>query len=885
LKKISYREHLLHQITNRIRRSLELSEILNTAVEEIQAFLGVDRVKVYRFDADGCGEVIAESIATGNLPSLLNLRFPATDVPPQAREMFVKVRQRVIVDVAAQRKTLQRLDAFDTGENLPVQDIRHATVDPCHIRYLTTMGVISSMVMPILHQRHLWGLLAIHHATSRQYTERELEIIQLLVDQLSIAIAQSNLLSQARQQAEFEAAINRVSHLLHSPMRLANIRQGVLESAVEALNGSGGRLYIMAEPTGEPAQLYTTGKQPRSAQIESHPVWQMLMCQCSLESSADRNCENSPATVPGWQPYSRHSDLSDCLFHEVYLGSRSQSCSMPRPYLISELRQTPAHATLAQEFEQTGIRSILLIPLQFHQQHVGYLSIFRDGYDVEIRWAGRQDEDTRNRMPRSSFELWQELKADQAPEWTAEEMKLAQSIGLHLYMAIVQKRVEAMIRYQASHDGLTRLPNRLLFNEQLSLSLVQAQQQDKMVGVAFLDLDRFKTINDSLGHAVGDQLLQQVASALRECLRDCDAIARWGGDEFTLLLPHLTSAEDITQLAQRILEKLSLPFHTEQQELYVTASLGIALYPYDGEDVETLLKNADAAMYRAKQLGKNNYQLYTEEMNTKAVRMLSLEADLRRAIVNQELTLHYQPQINLQTGQMVGVEALLRWYHPKLGFVSPAEFIPLAEETGLICALGNWVLQTACKQHQTWRSMGLPPIQVAINLSAQQFQQPDLINTIIQVLKSTGVDPKYLEFEITESAAMRDVNFTIAILKQLQSLGITIAIDDFGTGYSSLNAIKHFPLHILKIDRSFVQDAMQNQSDAAIAKTVVALGKGLGLNVLAEGVETQEQLDFLRSIQCDSAQGYFFSKPLPAAEISTFLRQSQPQSARSRNSI
>ncbi|WP_416672504.1 bifunctional diguanylate cyclase/phosphodiesterase [Egbenema bharatensis] len=877
MKKISYREHLLHQITNRIRQSLELSEILNTAVEEIQAFLGVDRVKVYRFDADGCGEVIAESIATGNLPSLLNLRFPAADIPPQAREMFVKVRQRVIVDVATQRKTLQQLDAFDTGENLPVQDIRHAIVDPCHVRYLTTMGVMSSVVMPILHQRHLWGLLAIHHATSRLYTERELEIIQLLVDQLSIAIAQSNLLNQARQQAEFEAAINRVSHLLHCPMKLADIRQGVLESAVEALNGSGGRLYIMAEPTGEPAQLYTTGNQPRSPQIESHPVWQMLMCQCSLDS-ADRNCGNSPA-VPNWQPYSRH--LSERLFHEVYPGSRSQSCSIPGAYLISELRQTPAYATLSQEFEQTGIRSILLIPLQFHQQHVGYLSIFRDGYDIEIHWAGRQDKDTRNRMPRSSFELWRELKVDQAPEWTAEEMKLAQSIGLHLYMAIVQKRVEAMIRYQASHDGLTRLPNRLLFNEQLSLALVQAQQQDEMLGVAFLDLDRFKTINDSLGHAVGDQLLQQVASALRECLRDYDAIARWGGDEFTLLLPHLTSAEDITQLAQQILERLSLPFHTEQQELYVTASLGIALYPYDGEDVETLLKNADAAMYQAKQLGKNNYQLYTEEMNTKAVQLLSLEADLRRALSNQELTLHYQPQVNLQTGQMVGVEALLRWYHPKLGFVSPAEFIPLAEEMGLICTIGNWVLQTACEQHQAWCSMGLPPIRIAINLSAQQFQQPDLVNTIIQILNTTGVDPQYLEFELTESAAMRDVNFTIAVLKQLQSLGITIAIDDFGTGYSSLNAIKHFPLHILKIDRSFVQDAMQNQSDAAIAKTVVALGKGLGLNILAEGVETQEQLNFLRSIQCDSAQGYFFSKPLPATEIITFLRKSQKQSTRS----
>jgi diguanylate cyclase (GGDEF)-like protein len=869
LKKISYREHLLHQITNRIRQSLELPEILNTAVQEIQAFLDVDRVKVYRFDVDGSGEVIAESIEADHLPSLLNLRFPATDVPPETRELFVKARQRVIVDVVAQRKTLQQLDCPKTGKNLTVRDIRYAAVDPCHIRYLTTMGVMASLVIPILHQRHLWGLLAVHHATPRHFTERELEIIQLLVDQLSIAIAQSNLLSQARQQAEYEATINRVSHLLHCPMRSVEIRQGVLEAAVEALNGSGGRLYIIAEPTGEPAQLYTVGEQPLHPHIENSLVWQELTGYHFSMTHSD-----SRVMAQSWQDY-KHSIANRLLYDS---NGVEQVCSIPHTYTVAELRQNPAYAPLASEFEHTKIRSILMIPLQFHQQYVGYISIFRDSYDVEIFWAGRQDEDPRNHMPRSSFALWRELKADQAPEWSADEIKLAQSIGLHVYMAIVQKRVESMIRYQASHDSLTNLPNRLLFNEQLSLALIQAHQQDEMLGVAFLDLDRFKTINDSLGHAVGDQLLQQVADSLKLCLRDCDVIARWGGDEFTLLLPHLNSAEDITKIARRILDKLSLPFYAEQ-ELYVTASLGIALYPYDGEDVETLLKNADVAMYQAKQLGKNNYQLYVEEMNTKVVRQLSLESDLRRAIANQELTLHYQPQIDIQTGKIVGVEALLRWQHPQLGFISPAEFIPLAEESGLICALGHWVLQTACKQQQLWYSAGLFPVRVAINLSAQQFQQTDLVNTMIQVLEATHVKPEHLEIEITESAAMRDVNFTISILRQLQDIGVTIAIDDFGTGYSSLNAIKYFPLHILKIDRSFVHDAVQDPSDAAIAKTIVALGKGLGLNVLAEGVETQEQLDFLRSIQCDSAQGYFFSKPLPPEEIAKLLMRSGFSSA------
>lgn len=863
MKKVSYRERLLHQITNRIRQSLELPEILDTTVREIRTFLNVDRVKIYRFDRDGSGEVIAESIKQKRLPALLNLRFPAEDIPARDREMFVKARQRVIVDVASQRRTLQRLDSLQTGKHLPVRDVQYAPVELCHIRYLTNMGVMASLIIPILHQRHLWGLLAVHHATPRPFAERELEVIQLLVDQLSIAIAQSDLLTQARQQAVYESTINRVSHLLHCPLKQHEIRRGVLEAAVAALRGAGGRLYIIAEPTGEAAQLYTVGEQPLDPDIEKKFAWRDLT-GCHQPASL---C--SREILESWQQYEQSS--RDTLLRDVYSpDSRENSL---QAYNLDDFRQNPLLSPLIAAFEPTPIRSILIVPLQFHQQYVGYLSIFRNRYDMEILWAGRHDPDKRNLMPRASFTAWREVKVDQAPEWNADETKLAQSIALHLYMAIAQKRVEAMIRYQASHDALTHLPNRLLFNEQLSLALVRAEQQNEMLGVAFLDLDRFKTINDTLGHAIGDELLKQAADRLQQLMRPYDVIARWGGDEFTLLLPWLMAAEDITAIAEQILQKLTAPFHLESQELYVTASLGIALYPYDGEDAETLLKNADAAMYQAKQMGKNTFQLYAEEMNTRTLKQFALEADLRRAIVNREFTLYYQPQIDIETGRIVGLEALLRWQHPQLGFVSPAEFIPLAEETGLISTIGHWVLQTACCQHCTWRSAGLPPIPIAINLSAQQFQQTNLVNVIIQTLEMMDVEPKYLEVEITESAAMRDVAFTIATLRQLQQLGVRIAMDDFGTGYSSLNAIKHFPLHILKIDRSFVQDAVQDPSDAAIVKAVVALGKGLGLTVLAEGVETQEQLDFLRRIQCESAQGYLFSRPLPPEQIEPLLRQ------------
>ncbi|HEY9698740.1 MAG TPA: EAL domain-containing protein [Trichocoleus sp.] len=858
LRKISDREQMLHQITNRIRCSLELSEILMVAAQEIRAFLNVDRAKIYRFDADGSGEVIAESIDQERLPSLLNLRFPAEDIPHHAREMFIRARQRVVVDVFAQRKTSQRLDHPETGENLLETDIRYAPVDPCHAQYLSTMGVMASLVVPILHQRKLWGLLAVHHAEPHQFSERELQIVQLLVDQVSIAIAQSNLLTQAKKQAEHEATINQISHLLHCPLKQAEIRQRVLEAAVEAFQGSGGRLYISAEPTGEPAQLYMVGEQA-SADLEETELWRKLLgWQQSMIDDFPMN-----EMLQDWQQYEK--SLLKSAIPDL------NSTGIPHIYTLADLENHPELYPIAAAFKHTSVRSIAIVPLQFHQQFVGCLTIFRNGYDTKILWAGHHHPDDRNKMPRASFETWCEIKTNQVRAWTADEIKLAQSIGLHLYMAVTQKRVESMIRYQASHDSLTKLPNRLLFNQQLSLAIIHAQQQDEMVGVAFLDLDRFKTINDTLGHALGDQLLQQVADRLQNCLRHCDAIARWGGDEFTLLLPHLNSAEEITRISQRILDQLRVPFMLEEQELYVTASLGIALAPYDGEDAEMLLKNADAAMYQAKQQGKNTYQLYFEEMGMKVRQQLTLEGDLRRALMRGELMLYYQPQIDIRTGRIFGLEALIRWNHPDLGFISPAQFIPLAEETGLICAVGDWVLQTACSQHQIWKAAGLPPIQIAINLSAQQFQQVDLVNSIIDTLKATQVDPRYLEVEITESAAMKNVDFTILTLQHLEEIGVQIAMDDFGTGYSSLNALKHFPLHTLKIDRSFVRDAVHDVSDAAIAKAIVALGKGLGLKVLAEGVETQAQLEWLRAIECDSAQGYLFSKPVPPEAIVQML--------------
>ncbi|MEO1147447.1 MAG: EAL domain-containing protein [Cyanobacteria bacterium J06638_22] len=856
----SDRENLLHTITSRIRQSLELPEILDTATLEIRKFLRVDRVNIYQFAEDGSGEVVAESIQGDRLPSLLYLHFPAADIPSDVRQRFIQRRQRVIVDVVAQLKATQGVNDNELTNPRLRRDPHYSPVDPCHLEYLKMMGVQSSVVFPILHQENLWGLLVIHNRDPRHFSESDLQIVHLLADQISIAIAQASLLIEARHRAFQEQILNQISQLLHCPLPFGRVSQLVLEAAVEALGGTGGRLYISPASTEATAQIYVYGVQPDLEKLELHDQWDALINRVRISSQDQDDVTLEPMN---WQQQELfvHSDTVQSTTPE------NTTRVHPHFFTLEMLEENPQYQKLAAMFKQSSIRSILLIPLEFQGTFIGCLTIFRNGYDLEVRWAGKHIADARNTRPRRSFKEWLEIRQDLASVWSAEDLWLAQSIGMHVYMALMQRRVESMMRYQASHDPLTALPNRLLFAEQAALALADAYYRDEMVGVAFLDLDRFKTINDTLGHAIGDELLKQVAIRLQTCLRDGDSLARWGGDEFTLLLLHLNSAEDIGLIAKRLLAVMSEPFHLDTHEFYITASLGLALSPYDGEDVGTLLKHADAAMHQAKRQGKNTFQLYFEEINSRALEHLILERDLHRALERQEFFLRYQPQISLQTYEVVGVEALLRWCHPTLGYISPAQFIPLAEETELICSIGKWVLREACQQQQRWQRLGLPPIQIAVNLSANQFKQPDLVNQILLILEETGIDPQFLEIEITESAAMQNIESTIMTLNQLKDLGIRIAMDDFGTGYSSLNAIKHFPLDTLKIDQSFVREVCHDPSDAAIVRSIVALGQGLGLQILAEGMELKEQLRFLLTLGCDRAQGYLFSKPMSASEF------------------
>ncbi|HOQ24627.1 MAG TPA: EAL domain-containing protein [Bacillota bacterium] len=434
-----------------------------------------------------------------------------------------------------------------------------------------------------------------------------------------------------------------------------------------------------------------------------------------------------------------------------------------------------------------------------------------------------------------------------------------------------RKRAEKTIRHQAYHDLLTGLPNRALFNDRLTLSLAHAHRVSAVLAVLFLDLDRFKYVNDTFGHEVGDRLIQNIAGRLLSCVREGDTVARFGGDEFILLLPQVARGEDVAKVAKDILESFRQPFLMNDMELFITTSIGIALYPNDGDDPEKLLKNADAAQRQAKNEGGNCYRFYTPLMNKKTSEILTMENDLRRALKRDEFLVYYQPLVSVGSDQIVGMEALIRWRHPKLGMVSPGEFIPLAEETGLIVPIGEWVLKTACVQNKAWQDAGYPSLKVAVNLSARQFRQQDLVEMVRKTLQETGLDPKYLTLEITESIAMEDVDYTYRVLQELKEMGVHIALDDFGTGYSSFGYLKKFPLDTLKVDQSFIRDILSDANDAAIAQSIIVLGHNLDLNVTAEGVETKEQLSFLKEHKCDYFQGFYVSRPVPAEEFVKLL--------------
>jgi diguanylate cyclase (GGDEF)-like protein/PAS domain S-box-containing protein len=508
------------------------------------------------------------------------------------------------------------------------------------------------------------------------------------------------------------------------------------------------------------------------------------------------------------------------------------------------------------------------------------------GRTPEVLRSSRQDEAFYRRIGEAvrehgnwQGELWDRRKnGEDYPAWLSisvvkdDDGRVTHHVSVFSDITVL-KESEARLDQLAHHDPLTGLPNRLLLNARAEHALARARRNEKQMAVLFLDLDRFKYINDTLGHPAGDLLLQQVAERLRKCVRDEDTISRLGGDEFTVVLEDLDDAGAASTVARKILGALSEKAVLFGREVFVTCSIGISLYPRDGEDIVTLFKNADSALYRAKDQGRDTYQFYTEELTTLAVERLELENDLRHALEMGELRVHYQPQVNLRSGRITGMEALARWQHPRRGLLMPADFIPLAEETGLIVPLGEWVLRTACFQAKAWLDAGLSTAPVAVNLSPRQFRQKDLVERIAGTLQESGLPPDHLELEITEGLVMFNVEASVTLMGRLKDLGVRFSIDDFGTGYSSLSYLKRFPIDKIKIHQSFVQNITTDPEDAAISSAIISLTHSMKRKAIAEGVETDAQREFLLSHHCDEIQGHHFSKPAPADEIERLLRE------------
>jgi diguanylate cyclase (GGDEF)-like protein/PAS domain S-box-containing protein len=449
--------------------------------------------------------------------------------------------------------------------------------------------------------------------------------------------------------------------------------------------------------------------------------------------------------------------------------------------------------------------------------------------------------------------------------------------GQHTGAVIVVRDVSAtramaqQMLYLAEHDSLTGLPNRLLLNDRISQAIVLAQRHKRKVALLFLDLDGFKHINDSLGHLIGDKLLQSIGKRLVHCVRTTDTVSRQGGDEFVVLLSEVEHPEDVALTARRMLQAVAEPHSIDLHDLHITTSIGLSVYPDDGLDAETLIKNADTAMYQAKENGRQSYQFFKPAMNLRAVERQFIEESLRRALERQEFAVHYQPKVNLRTGKITGAEALIRWTHPTRGPVSPAQFISIAEDSGLILPIGNWVLREACKQSRLWADAGLPATTIAVNVSAMEFRQEIFLENIFSILEETGLDPRSLELELTESVLMKRADHVASVLQELRARGIQVAVDDFGTGYSSLSYLRKFPIDALKIDQSFVRQITTSPDDATIVSAIIGMGRNMNLRVIAEGVETQEDLAFLQDHLCDEAQGYYFGKPVAAQQFAHLL--------------
>ncbi len=851
-------EDFLRNVINKFHRALTLQETLQVIVGEARLFLGVDRVKIYQFAKDGSGEVIAEAVDKRALPSLLGLHFPSSDIPPHSREELGNQEKIIAVDVSYRRKKLHnfsgKIDTFDEPNS------NYLTVDDCHIQYLLAMGVLSSLTVPVIQDQKLWGIMAIHHSRPRRFTDQEWETLALLSKEVSLAITQAQLTQQVNQQQIQESLVQRLDRIIAHHGDRPEAWHSVLATVGEAMEADGGILHIAPDLTGSLARYHQWNLNFHWGELLEEPFWQELMRDYPQQKKSDPQREVQST----WE---RPKPLSSLM------PLAPINC-VPKAYTLKDLEQRPDWPGEGTPFGSENFQSFLVVPLSADQQWVGALILLRREKSFVKYWAGKRETDTRNLMPRLSFEAWEETQK-LVPTWKKKERKLAQVAGTQIYMAITQQFVTRLITQQTAYDPLTQLPNWIIFNRQLTLALLDALYEGKMVGVLVIAMDRFKRINESFGHKVGDGLLQEVTDRLNQKISQLSQynplLSRWHGDGFTILLTNINDNQEMVPLCEQLLGCFQEPFFLQGQPVYLTASIGISTAPYDGETAEALLKFAEIALTRAKCQGKNTYHFYRAQDTVPMLDRLGLESDLRQALARDEFVLYFQPQVALDTGKLVGLEALIRWQHPRLGQVSPGVFIPLAEELGVINRLGQWVLETACEAHQHFYQETGRRLRMAVNISARQLQDDKWLDSVLDCLQKTGIPPEDLELEITESLMMEDVKGTVALLHSLREEGVQVAIDDFGTGYSSLSILKQLPIHRLKIDKSFVDDLLSEGTDTAIIQYVIDLAKALNLEIVAEGIESEAQLQRLREMGCHLGQGYFLTRPLPAEAIMTYL--------------
>jgi len=623
--------------------------------------------------------------------------------------------------------------------------------------------------------------------------------------------------------------------------------------------------------TGEPSEMSHT--------LESYPKY---FAHAGVTTLASRNVESPPTLVPDALKTVPESSVEE--LKRILLVDDEQQITEGLSDLLSDdyccstagsaeealaLLQTEEFDLVLSDIRMPGLSGLKMIPRVIeHAPETAIIMISGEGTiesAIEAMRAGAFDYITK------PFDIRHVLVAvRRALEYRALRLAKARYEN-HLEELVEQRTAER--DHLAYYDSLTNLPNRELFEDRLTQALPLVERYNKQLAVLFLCVDRFKKFADTLGHAAADKLLCQVAERLKDCVREGDTIARFGGEEFSILISQIDGAEEATTLVKRLQDALRAPFELNGQEFYLTASSGIGLYPEDATTPQQLLQHAGAALYRAKLQGGNQNQFFTTDINERALKRLTLECSLRRAVERKEFAVYYQPQVKADTGEITGMEALVRWMHPELGIVSPADFIPLAEDTGLIVSIGEWVLRTACAQTKAWHDAGFPHLRIAVNLSPRQFIQKDLVAMVRQTLRETGLDANYLELELTEGSVMEDNECAIATLQELRDIGIKISIDDFGSGYSSLSRLEHLPINVLKIDQSFVRDMTNNPKSAAIMTAIITLAHNLDLKVVAEGVEVEEQSKFLRLLKCDYMQGYLFSRPLTTEAFTRLISE------------